>query len=109
MNWSMYTADRTTHLKIVVVALVVGTLISSFGIALRGVDLGTDIAVQSQLTQPTVIKAGGPVDDGRPRGHVYSLTDFRLDPPNLDRALTGAIFLCGIGRLKLQTLHVSLP
>ncbi|MBV9346885.1 MAG: hypothetical protein JOZ70_02760 [Pseudolabrys sp.] len=61
MNWSMYTADRTTHLKIVVVALAIGTLISGFGIALRGIDLGTDVAVQSHLSQPAVIKAGGPV------------------------------------------------
>ena len=62
MNWSMYTADRITHLKIVVVALVAGTVISGLGIAsaMRGVDLGTDIAVQSQLTPPTVIKVGGP-------------------------------------------------
>ena len=58
MNWSMYTADRTTHLKIVVVALVAGTLISSFGIAMRGIDLGTDIVT---MQAPTVIKAGGPV------------------------------------------------
>lgn len=62
MNWSMHTADKVTHLKIVVVALVAGTLISGLGIAsaMRGVDLGTDIAVQSPLVAPTVIKAGGP-------------------------------------------------
>ena len=62
MNWSMYTADRITHLKIVVVALVAGTVISGLGIAsaMRGVDLGTDVAVQSPITAPTVIKAGGP-------------------------------------------------
>ncbi len=32
MNWSIYTADRTTHLKIVVVGLLVALLISLIGI-----------------------------------------------------------------------------
>jgi hypothetical protein len=43
MNWSLYTADRATHLKIVVVALIAGTLIAGFGIAARDLNLGTDI------------------------------------------------------------------
>jgi hypothetical protein len=43
MNWSLYTADRATHLKIVVVALFAGTLIAGFGIAARDLNLGTDI------------------------------------------------------------------
>ena len=33
MNYSIYSADRTTHLKIVVVALVASIGIASFGIA----------------------------------------------------------------------------
>jgi hypothetical protein len=33
MNYSIYTADRTTHLKIVVVALVAGIGVASLGIA----------------------------------------------------------------------------
>jgi len=58
MNWSMYTADRTTHLKIVVVGLVAALLIAVIGISARDYNLGTDImAAQS----PSVIKAGGPV------------------------------------------------
>ena len=58
MNWSMYTADRTTHLKIVVVGLCAALLIAVVGISARTLNLGTDImAAQS----PTVIKAGGPV------------------------------------------------
>ncbi len=58
MNWSIYTADRTTHLKIVVVGLAAALLISVIGIAAQQLNLGTDIlAAQS----PTVIKAGGPV------------------------------------------------
>ncbi|MBR0799465.1 hypothetical protein JQ615_29230 [Bradyrhizobium jicamae] len=32
MNHSIYSADRTTHLKIVVVALVAGILVAGFGI-----------------------------------------------------------------------------
>ena len=58
MNWSMYTADRTTHLKIVVVGLCAALLIAVIGISARTYNLGTDImAAQS----PTLIKAGGPV------------------------------------------------
>ena len=32
MNHSIYSADRTTHLKVVVVALVAGILVAGFGI-----------------------------------------------------------------------------
>jgi hypothetical protein len=65
MNWSMYTADRTTHLKIVVVGLVAAILVSVIGISARELNLGTDILTAQA---PTVIKAGGPVvftDQGR--------------------------------------------
>ena len=58
MNWSMYTADRTTHLKIVVVGLVAALLISVIGISAREFNLGTDIMTAQG---PTVIKAGAPV------------------------------------------------
>jgi hypothetical protein len=58
MNWSMYTADRTTHLKIVVVGLVAALLVSVIGISARELNLGTDILTAQA---PTVIKAGGPV------------------------------------------------
>lgn len=53
MNWSLYTADRSTHLKIVVVALVAATIIAGLGIALRGLDLGTDILTAQN---PTVVQ-----------------------------------------------------
>jgi hypothetical protein len=43
MNWSLYTADRATHLKIVVVALIAGILVAGFGIAAHDLNLGTDI------------------------------------------------------------------
>jgi hypothetical protein len=58
MNWSMYTADRTTHLKIVVVGLAAALLIAVIGIAAEQFNLGTDIMTAQA---PTVIKAGGPV------------------------------------------------
>jgi hypothetical protein len=58
MNWSLYTADRTTHLKIVVVGLTAALLISLIGIAAHNFNLGTDILTAQS---PTVIKAGGPV------------------------------------------------
>ena len=35
MNHSIYSADRTTHLKIVVVALVAGITVAGFGILAR--------------------------------------------------------------------------
>jgi hypothetical protein len=58
MNWSLYTADRATHLKIVVVGLSVALLIAVIGIAARNLNLGTDILTAQA---PTVVKAGGPV------------------------------------------------
>ena len=35
MNHSIYSADRSTHLKIVVVALVAGIAVAAFGISAR--------------------------------------------------------------------------
>jgi hypothetical protein len=58
MNWSMYTADRTTHLKIVVVGLAAALLISVIGIAATQFNLGTDVLTAQA---PSLIKAGGPV------------------------------------------------
>ena len=59
MNWSMYTADRTTHLKIVVVGLTAALLIAVIGIAAQQFNLGTDVLTAQAST---VIKAGGPVE-----------------------------------------------
>ena len=54
MNHSIYSADRSTHLKIVVVALVTGIAVAGFGISARTSDDG--------YTQTArVIKAGKPV------------------------------------------------
>jgi hypothetical protein len=55
MNHSIYSADRSTHLKIVVVALVAGIAVAGFGISARS--LSNDGDAQTAH----VIKAGKPV------------------------------------------------
>jgi hypothetical protein len=54
MNHSIYSADRTTHLKIVVVALVAGIAVAGFGISAR---INSDDYTQTAR----VIKAGKPM------------------------------------------------
>ena len=53
MNHSIHSADRTTHLKIVVVALVAGIAVTAFGISARS---NTDYSQTAH-----VVKAGKPV------------------------------------------------
>ena len=54
MNYSIYSADRTTHLKIVVVALVLSIGMASFGIAAH-------FKAEDQYSQMAyVVKAGKP-------------------------------------------------
>jgi hypothetical protein len=55
MNHSIYSADRSTHLKIVVVALVAGIMVAGLGITARTVS--TDGYTQTAH----VIKAGKPI------------------------------------------------
>jgi hypothetical protein len=53
MNHSIHSADRSTHLKIVVVALIAGIAVAVFGISAR---------TNSDYTQTAhVMKAGKPV------------------------------------------------
>ena len=54
MNHSIYSADRMTHLKIVVIALVAGIAVAGLGIAARS---NSDDYTQTAR----VIKAGKPV------------------------------------------------
>ncbi|BBB99922.1 hypothetical protein ABIF38_006235 [Bradyrhizobium japonicum] len=56
MNHSIHSADRATHLKIVVVALVAAIGIAALGISARN---NADFTQTAQTTQ--VIKAGKPV------------------------------------------------
>ena len=56
MNHSIHSADRATHLKIVVVALVAGICVATFGIAARS---NVDYSLTAQSTH--VIKAGKPM------------------------------------------------
>ena len=55
-NTSMFTADRMTHLKIVVVSLVCATVVAGIGIAARVAD-GT---AANARYEASVIKAGAP-------------------------------------------------
>jgi hypothetical protein len=54
MNHSIHSADRSTHLKIVMVALVAGFVVASLGLAARS---GTSDGTQTAR----VMKAGKPV------------------------------------------------
>ena len=54
-NTSMFTADRMTHLKIVVVSLVCATLVAGIGVTARMADAGNG------RVEATVIKAGAPM------------------------------------------------
>ncbi len=52
MNHSIYSADRTTHLKVVIIALIAGILVAGFGIL-------THNSSDEGLTQTArVMKAG---------------------------------------------------
>jgi hypothetical protein len=55
MNHSIYSADRTTHLKIVVVALVAGIAVAGFGISAR---MNSD---DGYTQTARIIKAGKPM------------------------------------------------
>jgi hypothetical protein len=55
MNHSIYSADRGTHLKIVVIALVAGVVVTGLGISAR---INSDDAYAQTAR---VIKAGKPV------------------------------------------------
>jgi hypothetical protein len=54
MNSSLYSADRKTHLKIVVVGLVAATLVAGVGIAARVADDPGTFASRIQATGPAL-------------------------------------------------------
>jgi hypothetical protein len=55
MNHSIYSADRSTHLKIVVVALIAGIAVAGFSISAR------TTSDEGYTQTARVIKAGKPV------------------------------------------------
>jgi hypothetical protein len=57
-NFSMFTVDRMTHVKIVAMALVCATLVAGIGVAAHVTDSSATAAGQIEAT---VIKAGKPV------------------------------------------------
>ena len=60
MNHSLHSADRTTHLKIVIVALIGATLVASVGIGARVTGVSGDGVRRLEASAP-VIKAGRPM------------------------------------------------
>ena len=66
-NTSMYTADRMTHLKIVVVSLVCATIVAGIGVASRVSDGST---TSNGRLEATVIKAGVPMTASTERNPI---------------------------------------
>jgi len=58
MNWSLYTADRSTHLRIVVIGFSSALLLFVIGIVATEINRDIDIMAAQA---PTVIKAGAPI------------------------------------------------
>ena len=67
MNWSLYSADRSTHLKIVVVGLSFALLVAVIGISAHELNLGTDILTAQA---PTVVQAQTPTAFSARDGNV---------------------------------------
>jgi hypothetical protein len=57
-NSSIFTADRMTHLKIVVVSLIASIAVLAVGISAR---MGSDPTTLQASTAPVVVKAGKPM------------------------------------------------
>ena len=58
MNHSMYSADRKTHLKIVVVGLLCATVVAAIGITARVTDLDLGTAPLVKAGQPVAVTTG---------------------------------------------------
>ena len=69
MNHSIHSADRATHLKIVVVALVAGIAVAGFGIAAR-----TNVGLQPDRAGHQSRQAGGGHKLGHLDGSLVSIT-----------------------------------
>jgi hypothetical protein len=61
MNHSIYGADRLTHLKIVVVALIGATVVAGVGIAARDTSATSGVTTARNQELVPMIRAGQPV------------------------------------------------
>jgi hypothetical protein len=61
MNYSIYGADRLTHLKIVVVALIGATVVAGVGIAARDTSATPGVITARNQELVPIIRAGQPV------------------------------------------------
>jgi hypothetical protein len=61
MNHSIYGADRLTHLKIVVVALIGATVVAGVGIAARDTATTSGVITAGKQELVPIIRAGKPV------------------------------------------------
>jgi hypothetical protein len=59
VNWLIYTADRSTHLKVLMVGFTAALVVAVIGISAHKLTFGTAIMT---ARAPTVIKAGEPVN-----------------------------------------------
>ena len=64
MNHSIYGADRLTHLKIVVVALIGATVVAGVGIAARDTPATSGVATARNQDMVPLMRAGQPVVTG---------------------------------------------
>ncbi|MDB5565466.1 MAG: hypothetical protein JWP84_2032 [Tardiphaga sp.] len=64
MNHSIYSADRMTHLKVVIVALIAGIFVAGFGISAR---FNSD---DGYTQTARVVKAGKPVAIGNANANL---------------------------------------
>jgi hypothetical protein len=60
MNHSMYSADRRTHLKIVVVGLLCATIVAVIGITAHVSELDLGTAPLVKAGQPVVVTGDAP-------------------------------------------------
>jgi hypothetical protein len=67
-NTSMFTADRATHMKIVVVSLVAATLVATGGLYARVSSYNA--TTDQSASAPAVIKAGQPAVSAKRDGAV---------------------------------------
>ena len=87
MNHSIYSADRTTHLKVVVVALVAGIVVAGFSISART----TSDEGLTQTASTRVMKAGKPVvitssgNSSYAKGEFTEFTRLFNSPPKSPR------------------------